>query len=154
MDKRNNSIILIVVTVVLLIGIFIMFYFMSQKETLSSNANLDSLVIENYPINFDSGTLNYTLQVDNDVNELEVKAVPEDTTSKVMIQGNSNLTSGNNEIIIKVTSTDNTTKTYTVTVVKKNTKIDNVRDEIEEIPGEVKDKVQDIIDDVTKEPTE
>lgn len=154
MDKKeNNSTILIIVTIVLLAAIFIIFYFMAPKETLSNNANLDSLVIESYPINFESGNLNYTIEVDDDVDSLEVKASPEDTTSKVTITGNTNLQTGNNEITITVTSTDNSTKVYRVIVIKKDSVIDNVRDEIEEIPGQIKDKVEDIIDSATKEPS-
>lgn len=122
-DKRStSSIIIIVIVLALLIGILI-WYFTRPKDTSSSNNNLDSLVIANYPITFDQNTTTYTINVDEDVDSLEVKAVPEDKSAKVVITGNTNIATGSNEIKVTVTSADGNSKIYTIHVNKKNNDI-------------------------------
>lgn len=122
-DKRSTtSIIIIVIVLALLIGILV-WYFTRPKDSNSSNNNLDSLVIANYPITFDQNTTTYTINVDDDVDSLEVTAVPEDKSAKVVITGNTNIATGSNEIKVTVTSADGTSKIYTIHVNKKNNSI-------------------------------
>lgn len=118
-NKRSMSnVIVIIIVLAILIGI-VAWYLMRPSED-SSNNNLDSLVIANYPITFEKNTTTYTINVDEDVDSLEVKAIPEDNAAKVVITGNTNITTGTNEIKITVTASDGTSKIYTVHVNKKN----------------------------------
>ncbi len=98
-----------------------------KKQT---NANLASLEVENYKFspNFDKNTYNYTLnsKIPNNIEDLIVKAIPEDPNSKVTIIGNENLKEGTNTITVIVTSKDGVKKSYNITVNKETT--ENIKD--------------------------
>lgn len=92
-----------------------------EEETKSNNANLKSLVVENYDIipNFSSDVTEYTLDVTNEVTELSIKAEPEDSKATVTIKGEKELKEGENTVIISVDAEDGTTKLYEIKVTKK-----------------------------------
>ena len=92
-----------------------------EEETKSDNANLKSLVVENFDIipNFSSDVTEYTLDVTGEVNELTIKAEPEDSKATVTIKGEKELKDGENTIIISVDAEDGTTKLYEIKVTKK-----------------------------------
>lgn len=92
-----------------------------EEETKSNNANLKSLVVENFDIipNFSSDVTEYTLDVTGEVNELSIKAEPEDSKATVTIKGEKELKDGENTIIISVDAEDGTTKLYEIKVTKK-----------------------------------
>lgn len=76
------------------------------KNVEDANANLETLAIENVllePI-FDTNTLNYKASVSNNIENLNIFAVPENTNGKVEIEGGSNLKEGTNKVNIKVTA--------------------------------------------------
>lgn len=102
---------------------------------VSSNENkLSSLTLRDLngqeklltPI-FNKGTLNYTLTVPNEIDELEVNAVAEDGNASISIDGasqiatilkNVSLVEGANDIAIIVTAEDGTQNTYHVVVTR------------------------------------
>ena len=87
----------------------------SQK---SNNANLESLTIEGYKINFNSNVYNYNITFKGE-ESLEIMAKTVDANAIYMIEGNSNL-KNNSVIKVIVTAEDNTTtQTYNITVKKK-----------------------------------
>lgn len=92
-----------------------------EEETKSDNANLKSLVVENFDIipNFSSDVTEYTLDVTSEVNELTIKAEPEDSKATVTIKGEKELKEGENTVIISVNAEDGTTKLYEIKVTKK-----------------------------------
>lgn len=92
-----------------------------EEETKSNNANLKSLVVENYDIipNFSSDVTEYTLDVTSEVTELSIKAEPEDSKATVTIKGEKELKEGENTVIISVDAEDGTTKLYEIKVTKK-----------------------------------
>ena len=93
----------------------------SKKEnvSLSNNSKLKSLNVENYKLNFNSKITDYTLIIDNGVNELNIDYELEDEKSTVMISGNNNLKSGS-KIIIKVVAEDGSETNYNINInVKK-----------------------------------
>lgn len=92
-----------------------------EEETKSDNANLKSLVVENFDIipNFSSDVTEYTLDVTGEVNELSIKAEPEDSKATVTIKGEKELKDGENTIIISIDAEDGTTKLYEIKVTKK-----------------------------------
>lgn len=57
--------------------------------------------------------------VSNFINNIEVNAVPEDSSAKVEVTGNKNLVTGSNKIDVRVISSDGkASKTYTINVSK------------------------------------
>ena len=90
------------------------------------NNDLESLEIKNYTIDFDKDKTNYTIIVDNDVESVEIVAKAVESSAKISIEGNENLVSGTNQATITVTGKDNTTKTYTINVIKKSSDEDIV----------------------------
>jgi hypothetical protein len=89
---------------------------LTKDEDVSSNTNLKELQINNYPINFNKSTYSYTLEI-GDETSLDIKYSPEDITSIVNVNGNTDLKDGS-VITIKVTSTDGSTKDYIIRVTK------------------------------------
>lgn len=92
-----------------------------EEEKKSDNANLKSLVVENFDIipNFSSDVTEYTLDVTSEVTELSIKAEPEDSKATVTIKGEKELKEGENTVIISVDAEDGTTKLYEIKVTKK-----------------------------------
>ena len=76
------------------------------KNVEDANANLETLAIENVllePI-FDTNILNYKANVSNNIENLNIFAVSENTNGKVEIEGGSELKEGTNIVNIKVTA--------------------------------------------------
>lgn len=99
-----------------------------KEDEKSSNKNLASLSIEGIELTpaFNKDTTQYTAKVEGDVTELKIDSKAEDSKAKVTVEGNKNLTEGDNVIKIKVTAEDETTRTYFITVtVGEKTEIDN-----------------------------
>ena len=76
------------------------------KNVEDANANLETLAIENVVLEpiFDTNTLNYKASVSNNIENLNIFAVPENANGKVEIEGGSNLKEGTNIVNIKVTA--------------------------------------------------
>lgn len=91
-----------------------------KKEEKSDNKNLSSLTIDKVELSpkFNKDTTEYTATVEGNVTELKINAKAEDNRAKVSIEGNKNLTDGENVIKIKVTAENDTTRTYFITVTK------------------------------------
>ena len=90
------------------------------QEEKSNNANLKSLVVENHDIipSFSSSTTSYTMQVKNDVTELNIRAEAEDAKARVSIKGEKDLKEGENIVTISVSAEDGTIKIYEIKVTK------------------------------------
>ena len=88
-----------------------------------ANTNLENLAIE-YAIlspEFNNQITRYNTQVSNEINQLNILAIPENEQGKVEILGNNNLNEGNNKIEIKVTAPNGfTQRIYEVNVYKRN----------------------------------
>ena len=95
------------------------------KNIENANANLETLAIENVylePI-FDTNTLNYKASVSNNIENLNILAVPENINGKVEISGQNNLKEGENIINIKTIAPDGTSfRNYQVIVHKRTLK--------------------------------
>lgn len=94
----------------------------TPKETVvykgSDNNYLKSLSVSGYKLNkdFKKESLTYFISVDESVNSLTVNAASEDSDSKVYINGNTNLKSGTNKILITVVAENGNTKVYRIYV--------------------------------------
>lgn len=88
---------------------------------LSSNANLSSLSVKEgkFTQSFSAGTTSYSLgEVDYSVKKLNISYKTEDSSAKVSINGNS-LSVGSNTVSIVVKAENGATKTYKITVIRK-----------------------------------
>lgn len=95
-----------------------------ESSSLSSNANIKSIKIENYTFDFDNNISNYDLTIGNE-DHLNFEVTLEDPKAKYEIIGNQNLTNGS-QIVIRVTAEDGSINVFTLDVVKKETKDDTV----------------------------
>lgn len=94
----------------------------NNTTTVSKNANLKELHldVEGLSPSFSKNITNYNIII-QDINNINVNAIPEDSKAKISIKGNTNLKIGLNKIAIKVTAEDGkTTKTYTINATKTN----------------------------------
>ena len=86
------------------------------EATYSKNNNLKSLSVEGHELSptFDKDTLEYSLELENGTESIEVKATKEDSTASIKGTGVINLTEGDNLIEIVVTAQNGSTKTYKI----------------------------------------
>ena len=84
----------------------------STQVSKSSNTYLKSLSVAEYDINFDKDIQEYKIEVDENINQLQVKAELEDTKATYQIIGADNLKEHDYQVTIVVTSELGTTKTY------------------------------------------
>lgn len=91
-----------------------------KEEEKSNNANLKSLVVDGMNITpeFNADVTSYSLEVGNEINEVSIKAEPEDSKSTVDIKGNKDFKVGDNKIAVTVSAEDGTTKIYEINVKK------------------------------------
>lgn len=90
-------------------------------DTKGNNANLQALRIDVEGIvpSFETNTTQYDITISNEINNIEVLAIPENPEATTEVTGNSELKEGINTINIKVISQDKTKeKTYTIKVTK------------------------------------
>ena len=103
-----------------------------------ANANLENLAIENVLLTpeFSQDVTEYIAEVGNDVENLNVLAIPQREAAIVTIEGHENLQFGENFVTITVQAEDGiTTKIYTVNVHKKT------QLEEEQVIGEVRTEI-------------
>lgn len=115
----------------------------SDTIRIPSNDNtLRELSIDGITINpkFDPSTTKYTASTKN--SSINVVAIPNDKNAKVSETGKVDLKNGKNEIDIKVTAEDGSTKTYTITITADISKPTTPDNPDKPIPG---DKTDDSI---------
>ncbi len=98
----------------------------------SSNNYLKSLSIEGYEIDFDKNTLEYSIEVENDVEKVNIKATTEDGNATVSGTGEKEVTEGNNKLEVKVTAENGNERTYVINVKVKELDPINVKVDDEE----------------------
>ncbi len=94
---------------------------MTQQElqaSYSKNNNLKALEIEGYTFEpeFNKDTLEYNLDVPNDVEKVNIKATKEDGKARVVGDGEISLVEGPNKVNIIVTAENGSTKTYVLNI--------------------------------------
>lgn len=94
----------------------------NQQNTKSSNNNLKSLQLDIEGISpaFNKNKTQYYITVPNEILNINVTAVPEDSKSNVQISGNKNIPEGNSRVIILVTAENGNKKEYFINVIKTN----------------------------------
>lgn len=91
------------------------------EASYSTNANLKSLSVEGYDITptFDKDTLEYELEVENEIENITIKAGKADSSASISGTGEKELTEGLNKFEIVVTAEKGNKKTYVVNVTRK-----------------------------------
>ncbi|WP_165972400.1 cadherin-like beta sandwich domain-containing protein [Paenibacillus piri] len=89
------------------------------SSTLSSDAQLSDLKVDGVSVpGFGSGTLSYSVFVPSSTSAVSISAIPHHPDAAYTVTGGSNLIIGSNIITVKVTASDGTVNTYTVTVIR------------------------------------
>lgn len=104
----------------------------TPPKVYSKNNNLSSLSIEGYQISpaFNKNTLEYSVELPNEVTKIKIVTKKEDSTAKVTGDGEFEVIEGLNKIEIKVTAENGSVKTYVINATVKELdpiiiKIDN-----------------------------
>ena len=79
-----------------------------------------SLEIDDYPFDFQKDKLEYSVQIDNYRQSLDIKAVTEDFRAKYKIEGNENL---KDKVTVTVTAEDGSKKIYVIHIKKVESKL-------------------------------
>lgn len=95
----------------------------TKDSSKATSTNLKSLTVTPTGLSpaFSAGTTEYTMIVGSNIDEIEINAVAEDSNASVTVEGNKNITIGNNKITITVTAGEDT-KIYHINVTKENKK--------------------------------
>ena len=101
---------------------------LESLDNISSDATLKTLILDGYTLNpdFISDEELYSIKVPYNLTDLDVLAIPNISTSLVMISGNKRLKVGNNLVKIKVTAEDGTEKIYKVNVERLRDEFDDI----------------------------
>lgn len=93
----------------------------ADKKTYSSNNYLENLSIEGYDLSpsFDKETLEYNVEVPNDVTKVNINASVEDDKAEVSGTGEIEVSEGSNKIEVKVTAENGNEKVYVINVTVK-----------------------------------
>ena len=98
-------------------------YVTKTNNVEKANTNLETLAIENtlfYP-NFQNDITSYTAEISEEIQNLNILAIPENENANVSIYGNDNLNEGNNIVKITVTAPNRyTKKEITINIYKRN----------------------------------
>lgn len=89
-----------------------------QKSSNNYLSNLE--VVDNNGVNyisvFNKATLTYNINVTNDINEVNITAIAEDSSTTIEGDGKKSLTAGSNSFIVKSISADNTPREYVINI--------------------------------------
>lgn len=100
----------------------------TRPDNRSNNNNLSSLKVSKGNISFNKNTLSYNVSVDSNVTSIKIDATLEDSKAS-FVSGfgprNVNLNYGNNAIQIKVKAENQSIKTYTINVNRKDSRSNN-----------------------------
>lgn len=94
----------------------------TKPITYSTNNNLSDLKVKDYTLSpsFNKDTLNYTISVPSNIEEITIEAEKEDSKAKINGDGTHKVSEGDNKFTIVVTSEKGTTKEYVINVVVKD----------------------------------
>ncbi len=114
-----------------------------KSDYKSNDATLKSLKIKEINFNFNSNTTEYNLEVQNDITEVNLEAVANDTKATVTYNKKYTLKEGKNNITITVTAEDGSKKEYKLVITRKEEEplVKNI--EIKDIDFDFKNDVYD-----------
>lgn len=98
-------------------------YVTKTKDIEKANANLETLAIENVELEpqLIDGLYEYKAVISENVENLNILAIPQDINANVSVNGNQNLKYGNNQVTIDVVAENGyTSKKYIINVYRRN----------------------------------
>lgn len=107
------------------------------SNNVSSNTYLKSITSDIVSLDFNKDTTNYEVEVDNNIDKLDIKAVAEDSSSLVSISSQV-LKNNKTTINITVTAENKDEKVYTIVVNKKNKSNTSLKDKKVKVSQETK----------------
>ncbi len=90
----------------------------NRKDNRDTNNFLSSLTVDKGTLTFDKNTTSYNINIEYEVEKINISATAESQKAKVTGDGEKTLKVGNNKFEIKVTAENETTKIYTITVIR------------------------------------
>lgn len=92
----------------------------NRRDNRSTNNYLKSLSITNAKINFNKGTINYNIIVENKVSSINIKAAAEDGKASVSGTGEKILNEYLNTFYVTVTAENGSQRTYRINISRKD----------------------------------
>lgn len=86
----------------------------------SNNKYLKTLSIENHGINFSKENKNYNIYIKDDINTLDIIAIPEDENATIEITGADNLVESNYKVSVKVKAQNGEEEIYYINAIKED----------------------------------
>lgn len=117
----------------------------TRDDIRSSNNYLKELNIKNFDFTFDKMITEYKIAVNNNIEKLEIEAIPEDPKAKVEIFNN-DLNIGINQIVINVYAENKKIKIYKIIVEKQAPSI-SIDEEVEN-KEEINDKKNNLSESI------
>lgn len=114
-------------------------YVTKTENIEKANANLETLAIRQATLNpeFDNNITQYKAEIANNVNKIDILAIPEKQNASVKIVGNDEMKIGANKIEITVTAEDGITdKKYVLEVYRRNEEEEKQFEENQKIEAE------------------
>ena len=91
----------------------------TKTDAKSSDATLKSLTIDKINFDFKSNVYEYELTAKSDVTRIKISATPNSDKSSLEFKEETILTTGANEVIVKVKAEDGTERTYKLKITKE-----------------------------------
>ena len=107
---------------------------------LSTDNTVKSIAMTGYDIKFNKDTKKYNVLVDEEVNEIELTVTPTDSKSTVSIDNNTELKTGLNKVVVKVTAENGDVNEYLFNVYKIG---EEKKEEVKTVEKEVIKKEKD-----------
>lgn len=96
-----------------------------EEVKKSNNTNIKQLNIAGYQIDFNKDIYEYTIEIDKKLEKLDINVETEDERANVVIEGNSNLSNNDSNVIkIKVTAEDLSEKEYIIKTFNKKEEVE------------------------------
>ncbi len=105
-------------------------YVLTVTREKNKNADLKNIDVSEGTLtpNFQKETLNYTINVPNETTKINITGIPEARTTKVIGNGEYNLTTGENRFTLTTLASDNaTSKTYVIVVNRAKSDNNNLK---------------------------
>lgn len=101
----------------------------NRKDKRSNNNNLTSIILSQGKINFDKNITEYTVNVTNKIDKINISYELEDKKSTAEFIGDKNLVEGDNIFVIKVTAENKEVKEYKINIIRetKNETSENLK---------------------------
>lgn len=93
--------------------------YINRNDGRDSDSSLKNITLSSGKISFDKDTLEYKVTVEYNIDKMKIEATPNSAKSKVTINGNEDLSVGDNVFKISVEAENGKVTVYTITVIRK-----------------------------------